>query len=144
MQHKSQNEILRYLISKRTKKVLKNEEASVVENLKNEEASMAENLKVNFGNHSTNKKCQTTTFNVASKVTGDGHVLKESSHTTKDKIKGNAHVYLKEAQPEYFQGEHRTEEYEESDAYISVYIYLRKAPIFLQNAIKATKRCVTF
>ena len=47
---------------------------------------MAENLKADLGNHDNNKKCQTTALDVANKVTGDGHVPKESSHTTEDKI----------------------------------------------------------
>ena len=55
---------------------------------------MTENLKVNFRNHCTNKKFQTTPLNVANKVTGDGHVLKEASHTKEDKTKGSTHIYI--------------------------------------------------
>ena len=49
-------------------------------------------------NHGTNKKHHTTTLDEAKKVTENGHVLKESSHTTEDKIKGNTHIYINKMQ----------------------------------------------
>ena len=88
---------------------------------------MTENLKVNFRNHCTNKKFQTTPLNVANKVTGDGHVLKEASHTKEDKTKGSTHVYITGAKSECFEEEHRTGEYKDSDTYVSVKSNLRKA-----------------
>ena len=101
---------------------------------------MTENLKVNFGNHCTNKKFQTTPLNVANKVTGDGHVLKEASHTKEDKTKGSTHIYITEAKSECFEEEHRTGEYKESDTYVSVKSNLRKAPFSLQNAMKTKEK----
>ena len=38
---------------------------------------------------------------MANKVTGDGHVLKESSHTAEDKIKDNNRVYINKTQSDY-------------------------------------------
>ena len=72
---------LRYVTSRRVNKALENQEAS-----------MTEKLKSRLGNHGTNKKRQTTALDVANKVIGDGHVLKERSHTTEDTIKGNHHI----------------------------------------------------
>lgn len=54
---------------------------------------------------------------MANKVTGDRHVLRESSHTTK----GNTHIYINNTQPEYdeyYLEEHRTGE--GPDTYFSV------------------------
>ena len=76
LQHKNQNEI--YISSRRGNK-----------RLENQEDNKAEKLKANLGNHGTNKRRQTAALEVVKKISEDGHVLKESNHTTYDKIKGN-------------------------------------------------------
>lgn len=95
--------------------------------------------RANLENHGANKKSQTTAFNKSNKVTGGEHVLKENSHTTEDKMKGNTHLYINKAQPEYFEKEHITRVYEESDAYIYVKGNLNKHIPLRQNTTKVNK-----
>ena len=90
LQHKNQNEI--YITSRRSNKTLEDQEDN-----------KAEKLKANLGNHGTYKKRQTAALEVVKKITGDGHVLKESNHTTYDKIKGNTRIYINKIQPECYE-----------------------------------------
>ena len=39
---------------------------------------------------------------MANKVAGDGHVLKESSNTRENKMKGNTHIYINKILLEYY------------------------------------------
>ena len=73
---------------------------------------------------------------MANNVTKDRHVLKESSHTTKHKTKVKAHIYINEAQPEYFEEKQKIGEYEESDPYISMKGNLKNQLSLWQNTIK--------
>ena len=73
---------LRYLTSRRADKA-----ASFLES---HEASMAGRIKANIGIHGI----EITALDVANKITGGGHVLKESSHT-EDIMKGNTRIYIK-------------------------------------------------
>ena len=68
-----------------------------------QEASMAEISEANLENYSTNKKHENIALDVANELTGDGRVLKESSHPTEDKIKGNTLIYINKTQPEYYE-----------------------------------------
>ena len=88
----------------------------------------------NFWNHGAIKRGQI--ISLANKVTKDRHVLKESSHTTKHKTKVTAHIYINEAQPEYFEEKQKIGEYEESDSYISMKGNLKKQLSLWQNTIK--------
>ena len=63
---------------------------------------------------------------MVNKGIGDGHVKKENSNTTEDKIKVNTYNYFNEALNGNYEGEQKNREYEESDAYISVKANLNK------------------
>ena len=92
--------------------------------------------RANVENHDANKKRQASALDVANKVAGGEHVLKENSHTAEHKIKSNTHIYINEARLDYFEEDHRTGEYEESDTYISVKTNLKKHVLLWQNTIK--------
>ena len=67
---------------------------------------------------------------MVNKGIGDGHALKENNHITQSKIKGNTYTWFIEALTGNYEGEQKTKEYQESDAYISVKNNLKKYPFF--------------
>ena len=70
---------------------------------------------------------------------GDGHALNENNHTTQDKIKGNTYTCFIEALTGNFEGEQKSNMYQEFDAYISVKDNLKKHLSFWKEQ---TKQCV--
>ena len=61
----------------------------------------------------------------------DGHALKGNNHNTEDRIKGNTYDCFTEALNGNFEGERKTGEYQECDAYTSVTNNFKKTPFFL-------------
>ena len=80
----------------------------------------------NLGNLGVKLRRQTTVSDVVNKGIGGGHAQKENSHTTDDKIKGNTYNCFIEALNGNYEGEQKTGEYEESNAYISMKGNLKK------------------
>ena len=95
-------------------------------------------IPANFGNPGVKLRQQTTVLDVVNKGIGDGHVKKENSNTTEDKIKGNTYNYFNEALNGNYEGEQKNWEYEESDAYISVKANLNKHLSFRKKRYEQT------
>ena len=80
---------------------------------------------------------QTTASDVVNKGIVDGHAQKENSHTTEDKTKGSNYNYFIEALHGNYEGEQKTGEYEESDAYIFLKGNFKKHLPFWEKTIRA-------
>ena len=90
-----------------------------------------------LGNLGMKLRRQTTVSDVMNKGIGGGHIQKENSHTTEDKIKGNTYNFFTEALNGNYEGEQKTREYDASDAYISVKGNLKKHLSFWEKTISA-------
>ena len=66
-------------------------------------------IPANFGNPGVKLRQQTTVLDVVNKGIGDGHVKKENSNTTEDKIKGNTYNYFNEALNGNYEGEQKNQ-----------------------------------
>ena len=83
-------------------------------------------IPANLGNLEVKLRQQTAVSDVVNKGIGYGHALKENNHTTEGKRKGNTYTYFIEVFTRNYEGEQKTREYEEFDAYISVKGNLQK------------------
>ena len=83
-------------------------------------------IPANIGSLGVRLRQQITVLDVVNKGIGGGHAQKECNHTTGDKIEGNIYNCFVEALNGNYEGEQKTGEYEESNAYISMKGNLKK------------------
>ena len=65
-------------------------------------------IPANVWNLDVKRRQQTTISDVVNTSIGDGHVQKENSHTTEDKIKGNTYNCFTEARNGNYEGKQKT------------------------------------